>query len=72
MLMDLFYDNVQVQHKMRIHFHAFMQDFHKRMSYWNEFIGLRLGKEREEDALSHSLLVKRHSLFNACGATCTF
>jgi predicted ATPase len=51
MLMDLFYDNVQVQHKMRIHFHAFMQDFHKRMSSWNE-IGVRLGKEREENALS--------------------
>lgn len=31
MLMDLFYDNVQVEQKMRIHFHAFMQDFHKRM-----------------------------------------
>ena len=30
MLMDLFFANLQVQAKQRTHFHAFMQDIHKR------------------------------------------
>ncbi len=30
MLMDLFFDHVQINTKQRVHFHAFMQDIHKR------------------------------------------
>ncbi len=31
MLMDLFYDQLQIQRKRRVHFHAFMLDVHARM-----------------------------------------
>ena len=30
MLMDLFFANLQVKAKQRVHFHAFMQDIHRR------------------------------------------
>lgn len=29
MLMDLFYEHILTQRKDRVHFHAFMQKFHK-------------------------------------------
>ena len=31
MLMDLFFDSVQIQHKRRAHFHEFMIDIHARL-----------------------------------------
>ena len=34
MLMDLFFDNIQVKIKRRVHFHVFLQDVHRR---FNEF-----------------------------------
>jgi cell division protein ZapE len=34
MLMDLFFQHTPVQNKMRIHFHAFMQDVHTFLNYW--------------------------------------
>ena len=30
-VMDMFFDHVPVEHKLRVHFHAFMLDIHKRM-----------------------------------------
>ena len=32
MLMDMFYENVELQNKQRIHFNAFMIDVHNRKS----------------------------------------
>jgi cell division protein ZapE len=36
MLMDLFFAQAQVTRKRRIHFHAFMQDTHKRIFAWKQ------------------------------------
>ena len=36
MLMDLFFDTVQVRHKKRVHFHAFMSDVHARIHEWRQ------------------------------------
>lgn len=36
MLMDLFYTQINVTHKRRIHFHAFMQEIHARMHQFRQ------------------------------------
>ncbi len=36
MLMDMFYEAAPTQPKMRVHFHAFMQDVHGRISAWRK------------------------------------
>ncbi|MEE9272234.1 MAG: cell division protein ZapE [Robiginitomaculum sp.] len=36
MLMDVFYEELKVQKKQRVHFHAFMQDVHKRIAAWRK------------------------------------
>ncbi len=34
MLMDMFYDRLNVTHKERVHFHAFMQTVHRDINHW--------------------------------------
>lgn len=36
MLMDWFFDQVEVKEKQRVHFHAFMLDVHKKISDWRK------------------------------------
>ena len=36
MLMDLFYDSVEIEKKHRIHFHAFMAEVHRRIFEWRQ------------------------------------
>ncbi len=36
MLMDLLYANVADPHKLRVHFHDFMLDVHKKIHYWRQ------------------------------------
>lgn len=36
MLMDVFYDTLHSTPKKRVHFHAFMQDVHRRIHHWRQ------------------------------------
>lgn len=36
MIMDLFYEHVPIQRKQRVHFHAFMQEVHRRLHAFRE------------------------------------
>jgi len=36
MLMDVFFDRLQTEKKSRVHFHAFMQDVHRRVGEWRK------------------------------------
>lgn len=36
MLMDLFYQNISNEKKLRVHFHEFMKDFHKSLDQWRK------------------------------------
>ncbi len=36
MLMDMFYEAAPTREKQRVHFHAFMQDIHKRIANWRK------------------------------------
>jgi len=36
MLMDVFFDRLHVEKKSRVHFHAFMQDVHRRVGKWRK------------------------------------
>jgi len=51
MIMDLFYESVSVEHKQRVHFHAFMQEVHRRVHAFRE--AQKAGKVSEDkDALN--------------------
>ncbi|MDP4796526.1 MAG: cell division protein ZapE [Rhodospirillales bacterium] len=45
MIMDLFFDHVPIEHKQRVHFHAFMQEVHRRIHAFRE--SQKLGKVSE-------------------------
>lgn len=47
MLMDLFYDKVQVAPKRRVHFNAFMQDVHARIHEWRNLDARARAKRAE-------------------------
>jgi cell division protein ZapE len=36
MLMDLFHDALAIDQKRRVHFHAFMQEVHRKMRHWRQ------------------------------------
>ena len=36
MLMDLFYDSLETDKKLRVHFHEFVKDFHKSLDQWRK------------------------------------
>lgn len=54
MIMDLFYDQSDIQQKQRVHFHAFMQEVHKRLHAFREAqkAGKVAGKKDGVEALS--------------------
>ncbi|HLH13012.1 MAG TPA: cell division protein ZapE [Methylovirgula sp.] len=49
MLMDLFFDEVQVSHKKRLHFHAFMADVHARIFAFRQ--KLKKGEVKGDDPI---------------------
>ncbi len=50
MLMDLFFDSVEIEQKHRIHFHAFMAEVHRRIFVWRQ--KRKAGKVKGEDPIA--------------------
>lgn len=50
MLMDLFFDHLQVRYKRRAHFHAFMSDVHERIHAWRQ--ASRAGQVKGSDPVA--------------------
>lgn len=49
MLIDLFHENLNVQRKRRVHFHAFMADVHQRIHAWRQ--RARTGEVKGDDPI---------------------
>ena len=49
MLMDMFFDSVDIDSKRRVHFHAFMADVHKRIFAWRQ--KKRAGEVKGDDPI---------------------
>ncbi|MEM7428667.1 MAG: cell division protein ZapE [Pseudomonadota bacterium] len=56
MLMDLFFDQVRIKAKTRIHFHEFMQNVHARVHHWRQKEEDPVAPVAEEIASSATLL----------------
>jgi cell division protein ZapE len=50
MLMDLFFDSVEIEQKHRVHFHAFMAEVHRRIFIWRQ--KRKAGKVKGEDPIA--------------------
>ena len=60
MLMDLFFDGVDVKRKRRIHFHKFMQEAHEAIHNWRE--KNKNDKDSEPIAPTAKLLAEKNAL----------
>jgi cell division protein ZapE len=50
MLMDLFFDSIEIEQKHRVHFHAFMTEVHRRIFVWRQ--KRKAGKVKGEDPIA--------------------
>jgi len=51
MMMDLFFESIDLDHKKRVHFHAFMSDVHARIHAWRQLA--KKGAVKGDDPIPH-------------------